>query len=304
MSDTKKITVLPGDGIGPEVTNQALRVLYATGKLFDVEFECEEFPFGGAAIDTWGEPISDVLIEAAKKSDAVLLGAVGGEKWDTQPKDKRPEAGLLGIRNALGLYTNLRPVKVYKALTDSSTLKKEVIEKVNLLVVRELTGGIYFGKPRYIKQEGEEEHAVDTMDYRTSEIERIAVAAFEAAKKRDGRVCSVDKSNVLDTSRLWRKVVLEVAKRYPEVELNHLLVDNCAMQLVRNPGQFDVIVTGNMFGDILSDEASMLTGSIGMLPSASLGNGPGLYEPVHGSGPDIAGTHKANTLAAIASVAL
>lgn len=304
MSDVKKITVLPGDGIGPEVTDQALRVLHTTGEIFGVTFECQEFPFGGSAIDAWGEPISDELIEASKASDAVLLGAVGGPKWDNQPKDKRPEAGLLGIRNALGLYTNLRPVKVYKALTGSSTLREEVVEKVNLLVVRELTGGIYFGKPRYIKQEGDEEHAVDTMDYRTSEIERIAVAAFEAAKKRNNRVCSVDKSNILDTSRLWRKVVTQVAERYPEVELTHLLVDNCAMQLVRNPGQFDVMVTTNMFGDILSDEASMLTGSIGMLPSASLGDGPGLYEPVHGSAPDIAGTNKANPLAAIASVAL
>lgn len=300
----KHITVLPGDGIGPEVTDQALRVLHTAGELFNVTFECQEFPFGGAAIDAWGEPISDELIESAKKSDAVLLGAVGGSKWDNQPKDKRPEAGLLGIRNALGLYTNLRPVKVYEPLCDSSTLKKEVIEKVDLLVVRELTGGIYFGKPRFIKTEGEEEHAVDTMDYRTSEIERIAVAAFEAAGKRNGNVCSVDKSNVLDTSRLWRKTVINVAKNYPDIELSHMLVDNCAMQLVRNPGQFDVIVTGNMFGDILSDEASMLTGSIGMLPSASIGNGPGLYEPVHGSAPDIAGSGKANPIAAIASVAL
>lgn len=300
----KHITVLPGDGIGPEVTREAIRVLETTGKKYDLTFEFKEFAFGGAAIDEYGAPINDELIEAAKASDAVLLGAVGGPKWDNQPKDKRPEAGLLGIRNALGLYTNLRPVKVYDALADASTLKRDIIEGVDLLVVRELTGGIYFGKPRLTEQVGDEERAVDTMEYRTSEIERIAVAAFEAAGIRGGRVCSVDKSNILDTSRLWRKTVTRVAEKYPNIQLDHLLVDNCAMQLVRNPKQFDVIVTENMFGDILSDEAAMLTGSIGMLPSASLGNGTGLYEPVHGSAPDIAGTGKANPLAAIASVAL
>ena len=300
----KKITVLPGDGIGPEVTREAIRVLETTGKKYDLSFEFQEFAFGGAAIDKYGSPINDELLEAAKASDAVLLGAVGGPKWDNLTGDKRPEAGLLGIRNGLGLYTNLRPVTVYDALADASTLKRELIEGVNLLVVRELTGGIYFGKPRLTEQIGDEERAVDTMEYRTSEIERIAVAAFEAAKIRDGRVCSVDKSNILDTSRLWRKTVIKVAERYPDVKLDHLLVDNCAMQLVRNPKQFDVIVTENMFGDILSDEAAMLTGSIGMLPSASLGDGTGLYEPVHGSAPDIAGTGKANPLAAIASVAL
>ncbi len=300
----KKITVLPGDGIGPEVTREAIRVLEATGRKYDLSFEFQEFAFGGAAIDKYGAPINDELIEAAKASDAVLLGAVGGPKWDNLTGNKRPEAGLLGIRNGLGLYTNLRPVTVYDALADASTLKREVIEGVNLLVVRELTGGIYFGKPRLTEQIGNEERAVDTMEYRTSEIERIAVAAFEAAQIRNGRVCSVDKSNILDTSRLWRKTVTKVAGHYPNVKLDHLLVDNCAMQLVRNPKQFDVIVTENMFGDILSDEAAMLTGSIGMLPSASLGDGTGLYEPVHGSAPDIAGTGKANPLAAIASVAL
>ena len=300
----KKITVLPGDGIGPEVTREAIRVLETTGRKYDLSFEFQEFAFGGAAIDEYGAPINDELIDAAKASDAVLLGAVGGPKWDNLTGSKRPEAGLLGIRNGLGLYTNLRPVTVYDALADASTLKREVIEGVNLLVVRELTGGIYFGKPRLTEQVGNEERAVDTMEYRTSEIERITVAAFEAARIRNGRVCSVDKSNILDTSRLWRKTVTKVAERYPDVTLDHLLVDNCAMQLVRNPKQFDVIVTENMFGDILSDEAAMLTGSIGMLPSASLGDGTGLYEPVHGSAPDIAGTGKANPLAAIASVAL
>ncbi len=300
----KRITVLPGDGIGPEVTREAIRVLKTTGEKYDLTFDFGELPFGGAAIDQYGAPINDELIRTCKASDAVLLGAVGGPKWDDQPGDKRPEAGLLGIRNALELYTNLRPVKVYDALAEASTLKQEVIRDVDLLVVRELTGGIYFGRPRLTEQVDGEERAVDTMEYRTSEIERIAVAAFEAARLRNKRVCSVDKSNILDTSRLWRKTVDRTAGQYPDVTLEHLLVDNCAMQLVRNPGQFDVIVTENMFGDILSDEAAMLTGSIGMLPSASLGDGTGLYEPVHGSAPDIAGTGKANPLAAIASAAL
>lgn len=304
MQNKKNITVLPGDGIGPEVIREALKITEAVGGLYDVQFEWHEFPFGGAAIDAWGKPISDELIATAKESDAVLLGAVGGPKWDNQPKETRPETGLLGIRKALGLYSNLRPVKVYDALADSSTLKKEVISGVDLLVVRELTGGIYFGKPRFTESLEDGERSVDTMEYSTSEIERITVAAFEAARKRNKQVCSVDKMNVLESSRLWRKTVIKVAERYPDVELSHMLVDNCAMQLVRNPSQFDVVVTGNMFGDILSDEASMLTGSIGMLPSASLGDGPGLYEPAHGSAPDIAGKNIANPLATIASAAM
>ncbi len=304
MQNKKKITVLPGDGIGPEVIREALKITKYVGDLFEVEFEFHEFPFGGAAIDAWGKPINDELIATAKESDAVLLGAVGGPKWDNHPKETRPETGLLGIRKALGLYSNLRPVKVYDALANSSTLKKEVISGVDLLVVRELTGGIYFGKPRFTEQTGNGERSVDTMEYSTPEIERITIAAFEAARKRNKRVCSVDKMNVLESSRLWRRTVVKVAEKYPDVELSHMLVDNAAMQLVRNPSQFDVIVTGNMFGDILSDEASMLTGSIGMLPSASLGDGPGLYEPAHGSAPDIAGTNQANPLATIASAAL
>lgn len=300
----RNITLLPGDGIGPEVTAQAVRVLKAAGDKYGISFNLNEFPFGGAAIDRYGVPINDEIISACKESDAVLLGAVGGPKWDNLPKETRAETGLLGIRSALGLYTNLRPVKVYPPLSDASTLKTKVIRDVDLLVVRELTGGIYFGKPRFTEPIGDDTRAVDTMEYRTSEIKRITIAAFEAARLRDHRVCSVDKANVLESSRLWRKTVTEVAELFPEVTLEHMLVDNCAMQLVRNPSQFDVIVTGNLFGDILSDEAAMLTGSIGMLPSASLGDGTGLYEPVHGSAPDIAGTNRANPLAAIASVAL
>lgn len=300
----RKITLLPGDGIGPEVTAQAVRVLETTGEKYDISFELQDFAFGGAGIDLYDAPINDEIVEASRQSDAVLLGAVGGPKWDDQPKETRPEAGLLGIRSALGLYTNLRPVKVYPPLSEASSLKPEVINGVDLLVVRELTGGVYFGKPRYTERIGDEERAVDTMEYRTSEIERITAAAFEAARIRRGHVCSVDKANVLEVSRLWRKTVTRVAEQYPDVHLDHMLVDNCAMQLVRNPGQFDVILTGNLFGDILSDEAAMLTGSIGMLPSASLGRDTGLYEPVHGSAPDIAGTNQANPLAAIASVAL
>lgn len=301
---TKNIAVLPGDGIGPEVTEQAINVLKKIGEKYQVNFKTESYLFGGASIDEYGIPLTEEVTEACKAADAVFLGAIGGPKWDDLPKEKKAETGLLGIRGALGLYTNLRPVKVYKSLIDASTLKPEIVSGVDILVVRELTGGVYFGEPKETRVTDGETEALDTMIYKTSEIERIARAAFEAAKKRGGKLHSVDKANVLESSRLWRKVVKEVAKEYPKVTLEHILVDNCAMQLVRYPKQFDVMVTSNLFGDILSDEAAMISGSIGMLPSASLGESSALYEPVHGSAPDIAGEGKANPLAAIASVAL
>lgn len=298
------IVTLPGDGIGMEVTREAVRVLQAIGNTFDLEFTFRTFPVGGASIDRYGVPILDEVIEACQKSDAVFLGAVGGPKWDDVSGDKRPEVALLTLRKALGLFTNLRPVKVYDALIEASTLKSNLIRGVDILVVRELTGGIYFGEPRLTKTIDDGEEARDTMVYHTREVERIARVAFEAAADRSGKVTSVDKANILASSQLWRKVTSEIAEGYPEIEFEHMLVDNCAMQLVRDPGQFDVILTTNMFGDILSDEASMLTGSLGMLPSASLGEGTAMYEPVHGSAPDIAGQGKANPLAAIGSVAL
>ncbi len=301
---TKNVVVLPGDGIGPEVTNEAIKVLESTGKQFDVTFNFEEFLVGGASIDEYGVPIKDEVLTAAKAADAVFLGAVGGPKWDDVSKDKRPEVALLRLRKELGLFTNLRPVKVYRPLLSASTLKPEVVSDINILVVRELTGGIYFGEPRFTEQVNGESRAVDTMEYTESEITRIARVAFDAAKSRKQRVTSVDKANILSTSQLWRKTVTEVASDYNGITMEHMLVDNCAMQLVRNPRQFDVILTENMFGDILSDEAAMLTGSIGMLPSASTGVHTAMYEPVHGSAPDIAGQGVANPLASIASVAM
>ena len=301
---TKQIAVLPGDGIGTEVTSVAVSILKAACASYDVEIETDEYLFGGCSYEKNGTPVTDDTLDACLNSDAVLLGAVGGPKWDDVDSDKRPEAGLLKLRKTLGTYTNLRPIKIYSALMGASSLKPEILEGTDILIVRELTGGIYFGKPRHTKEVNGDVVATDAMVYSKSEIERVARKAFEAAKKRNGRLCSVDKSNILDTSRLWRKTVSELADEYPDVELSHMLVDNCAMQLVRNPKQFDVILTGNMFGDILSDEASMLTGSIGMLPSASIGDKTGLYEPVHGSAPDIAGQNKANPLAAIASAAM
>jgi 3-isopropylmalate dehydrogenase len=300
----KKIAVLPGDGIGPEVTKAAVEVLKSVCASQGIEIETEEYLFGGCSIDKAGVPVTDDVIESCKESDAVLLGAVGGPAWDNVPADKRPEAGLLRLRKELGVFANLRPVKVYKALLDASSLKPEIIENTDILIVRELTGGIYFGEPRRTWDENEDTIAVDTMRYSKPEIVRVAEKAFLSAEQRSSRVCSVDKSNILDCSRLWRNTVAEMSGDWPTVELSHMLVDNCAMQLVRNPGQFDLILTGNLFGDILSDEAAMLTGSIGMLPSASLGEGIGLYEPVHGSAPDIAGQDKANPLAAIASAAM
>ncbi|MEX0661361.1 MAG: 3-isopropylmalate dehydrogenase [Balneolaceae bacterium] len=300
----KTIITLPGDGIGPEVTSVALNVLEKAAKKYDVSIKSESHLFGGCSYDEHGKPVTDETLEACLNADAVLLGAVGGPQYDDLPKQHRPEAALLKLRKVLGTYTNLRPIKIYPALMGSSSLKPEILEDTDILIVRELTGGIYFGEPRHTKSVGDDVVATDSMVYSRSEIERVARQAFEAAQKRNGRVCSVDKSNILDTSRLWRKTVSELATEYPDVELSHMLVDNCAMQLVRNPAQFDVILTGNLFGDILSDEASMLTGSIGMLPSASVGDQTGLYEPVHGSAPDIAEQDKANPLAAIASAAM
>ncbi|MEX0778333.1 MAG: 3-isopropylmalate dehydrogenase [Balneolales bacterium] len=300
----KHLILLPGDGIGPEVTREAFKVLNAACKNSGIELTTEEYDVGGISLDKFRVPVKDEVIEACKKADAVLLGAVGGTKWDNNPRDLRPEIALLKLRKELGLFNNLRPVIVYDALLDASTLKPEVIRGVDLLVIRELTGGLYFGKPKDVYEADGQEQGVDTMLYNTHEIERITRAAFDAARLRRKKVTSVDKANILATSQLWRKTVDRIHEEYPDVELEHMLVDNCAMQLVRNPTQFDVIVTENMFGDILSDEAAMLTGSIGMLPSASLGEGVGMYEPVHGSAPDIAGQNLANPLAAISSVAL
>jgi len=300
-----RIAVLPGDGIGPEVIEQTLLVLEKVGLKFGHSFQFQKLLAGGCAIDATGSPLPEETLEACKKSDAVLLGAVGGPKWDSLPGDKRPEAGLLGLRGGLGLFANLRPALLNKELRDACPLRPDIIgESLDIMVVRELTGGIYFGaRGRRDGKMGQE--AYDTESYSVGEVERIARLAFEIARKRNGKVTSVDKANVLESSRLWREVVTRVARDYPDVTLEHMYVDNAAMQLVKNPKQFDVIVTTNMFGDILSDEASMITGSIGMLPSASLGEGSfGLYEPIHGSAPDIAGQDKANPLATILSAAM
>jgi len=296
-----KICVLPGDGIGPEIIAQAVRVLNS----LDLKFELEEALLGGAAVDATGTPYPEATQKLAREADAVLLGAVGGPQWDSLPREKRPERGLLGIRKDLNLFANLRPAILYPELANASTLKPEVVAGLDILIIRELTGDIYFGQPRGIREENGERVGFNTMVYSESEIRRIGHVAFAAARKRDKRVCSVDKMNVLECTQLWRDVMIEVAKDYPDVELSHMLVDNAAMQLVKAPKQFDVMVTGNMFGDILSDEASMLTGSIGMLPSASLDDKQkGLYEPSHGSAPDIAGQGVANPLATILSVAM
>lgn len=304
MSDVKKIAVIAGDGIGPEVVGEALKVLKKTEELFGYKFETEHGLFGGIAIDEKGTPLPQETLELCKRADAVLLGAVGGPKWDNNSKELRPETGLLGIRKELGLFSNIRPATVFDCLKEASTLKPEVLEGTDLIVVRELTGGIYFGE-KFRRESEFGEEAVDTCAYNVMEIERIVRQAFDIAMTRGKRLASVDKANVLETSRLWREVVNRIAPDYPEVELEHILVDNCAMQLLRRPSSFDVIVTENMFGDILSDEAAMLTGSIGMLSSASLGEGSfGLYEPVHGSAPDIAGQGISNPIATILSVAL
>jgi 3-isopropylmalate dehydrogenase len=304
-----KILILPGDGIGPEVTGEAVRVLRHVAARRGHTLDLKEGLLGGAAIHRTGAPFPAETAELALACDATLLGAVGLPEFDTAPPERRPEKGLLGIRKTLGVFANLRPVKAYKALLDSSPLKNAIVDGTDLIIVRELTGGIYYGTPRGISGDGPDERAVNTEVYTRGEIERVARVAFELARHRRRKLASVDKSNVLEVSQLWRRVVTELADEYPDVTLEHILVDNCAMQLILNPRRFDVLVMGNMFGDILSDEGAVLAGSIGMLPSASLGarrpSGAwtGLYEPVHGSAPDIAGQGKANPLAAIGSVA-
>ena len=301
-----KILVLPGDGIGPEIVAEALKVLEALRGTADAEFEIEHAPIGGEAIDVHGAPLPGKTLERARACDAILLGAVGGPKWDGIDRDLRPERGLLALRSELGVFANFRPAVAWPQLAGASTLRPEVVRGLDVLIVRELTGGIYFGRPRGIRErEDGRREGFNTLVYAEDEIERVCRAAFDAARRRSGRVCSVDKANVLETSELWREVAARVAARYGDVALSHMYVDNAAMQLVRAPGQFDVIVTSNMFGDILSDLASMLTGSIGMLPSASLdAAGKGLYEPIHGAAPDIAGQGVANPLATILSTAM
>lgn len=301
----KRIAVLPGDGIGQEITRGAVEVLQTVAEKFGHKFHFVYGKIGGTAVDEVGTPLPDETLELCKKSDAVLLGAVGGPKYDKLPVHLRPEKGLLKIRKELGLYANLRPTTYFESLADAAPLKKSVIEGVDLLIVRELTGGIYFGRPSERMEKDGQEAVVDTLFYTKEEMVRVIRLAFELARNRRKKVTSVDKANVLESSRMWRETAEEIAKDYPDVELNHMLVDNAAMQLIRYPKQFDVIVTENMFGDILSDEASMLTGSLGMLPSASLSeNGPYLYEPIHGSAPDIAGQNIANPLATILSAGM
>ncbi len=295
-----KVVLLPGDGIGPEVTNAAVQVLKNVGSKFQIEFEFDEKLIGGASYEAFGNPLTDETLYACYKADVVFLGAVGGYKWESLPHELKPEAALLKLRKSLGLYANVRPAKVYKALVDGSTLKSDVLEGTDFIVLRELTGGIYFGQPRGY----DENHGWNTMVYDKNEVKRIAQKAFELARLRNKQVTSVDKANVLEVSQFWRTIVHEVQKDFPDVELKDMYVDNAAMQIVRSPKQFDIILTSNLFGDILSDIAGMITGSLGMLPSASLGNKYALYEPVHGSAPDIAGQNKANPLAAIASVAM
>jgi 3-isopropylmalate dehydrogenase len=301
-----RIAVLPGDGVGPEVVLEAMKVLKTAGTRFGIPLEFEEGIVGGTAIDRDGTPLPPHTLSLCTSCDAILFGAVGGPKWDGLPVDCRPERGLLRLRKELGLYANLRPVKLFAPLVDTSPLKREIIEGVDLLVLRELTGGLYFGVPKGIgpAPDGKGEQGIDTLSYTTVEIERIARIGFQIAAQRRKRLTSVDKVNVLASSQLWRRVVAETAKEFPDIELEHMLVDNCSMQLIRDPRHFDVVLTENTFGDILSDEAAMLAGSIGMLPSASLGDGPGLYEPIHGSAPDIAGQDTANPLATILSAAM
>jgi 3-isopropylmalate dehydrogenase len=305
MNDSYTITVLAGDGVGPEIMTQALRVLDAVGGICGFTFQTTQALIGGAAIDATGEPLPEATVKQCKESDAVLLGAVGGEKWDTLPPKQRPEKGLLGIRAALELFANLRPVIVHSSLLGASPLKDEILGGgLDLMIVRELTGGIYFGS-RGRKDVGGYPAAFDTEEYSEPEIRRIGEVAFRLATQRGRKLCSVDKANVLESSRLWRETISALSAKYPDVALSHMYVDNAAMQLIRKPRQFDTIVTSNMFGDILSDEASQISGSIGMLPSASLGAGRlGLYEPIHGSAPDIAGKNIANPVATILSVAM
>jgi 3-isopropylmalate dehydrogenase len=306
MTTSYRITLLAGDGIGPEITAVARQLLDAVSRRHGFELIYNTQPMGGAAIDLTGEPLPASTLEACRASDAVLLAAIGAPRYDSLPRERRPETGLLGLRAGLGLFANLRPVKIVPALIDASTLKPEVIEGVDLLVVRELTGGVYFGTPKGRVEAGGRLRAFNTMAYFDDEVDRIARVGFGLARQRRGRLCSVDKANVLDVSQLWRERVEAIhAAEFSDVELSHLYVDNAAMQLVRDPRQFDVLLTSNLFGDILSDEAAMLSGSIGMLPSASLGeSGPGLFEPIHGSAPDIAGQDKANPMAMVLSAAM
>ncbi|MBE9098397.1 3-isopropylmalate dehydrogenase [Vacuolonema iberomarrocanum] len=306
MTKRYRITLLPGDGIGSEILAVTTAVMKEVGQQLDLQFDFQEALIGGAAIDATGNPLPDETLATCKDSDAVLLAAIGGYKWDNLPNAQRPERGLLGLRAGLGLFANLRPAQILPQLIDASTLKREVVEGVDIMVVRELTGGVYFGQPKGIfAEESGAKRGVNTMVYTEAEIDRIGRVAFETAQKRSKRLCSVDKANVLEVSQLWRDRISALAPNYSDVELTHMYVDNAAMQLVRNPKQFDTIVTGNLFGDILSDAAAMLTGSIGMLPSASLGaSGPGVFEPVHGSAPDIAGQDKANPLAQVLSAAM
>lgn len=303
---TKKITVLPGDGIGPEIVAEALKVLDCLQSEFGLSIETEHALLGGAAYDATGTPFPDETLALAKAADAILLGAVGGPKWEPLDYSVRPERGLLGIRSALDLFVNLRPAILYPQLVDASTLRPEVVSGLDIMILRELTGGIYFGQPRGKRVNGQgEREGFNTLIYNESEIRRIAHVGFQIAQKRNRRLCSVDKANVLECTELWREVVIEVGKDYPDVQLSHIYVDNAAMQLVRNPKQFDVMLTDNMFGDILSDCAAMLTGSIGMLPSASLDrNSKGMYEPIHGSAPDITGKGVANPIATILSLGM
>ena len=299
------IYVLPGDGIGAEVMKPAMAVMHAAAELTGCQLNVSEGLVGGVAIDATGTPLPPETLAAAKSADAVLLGGVGGPKWDDLPMDQRPEKGLLGLRQELGLFANLRPALLFGPLAEASSLKTELVADLDILIIRELTGGIYFGEPRGVEIRDNERVGVNSLVYSESEIQRIAKVGFELAQKRNGRLCSVDKANVLEVSQLWREVVTSMAPEYPDVELSHMYVDNAGMQLVRAPKQFDVIVTGNMFGDILSDVAAMLTGSLGMLPSASIASsGVGMYEPVHGTAPDIAGQDMANPLATILSVAM
>ncbi len=306
MMNAKKITLLSGDGIGPEVSKEGEKLLTVIESRFDYKFEIVKKDFGGIAIDKHGLPLPEDTLNACKKSDAVLLAAIGGPKYDTLPRAKRPETGLLSLRAGLNTFANLRPIMLFDPLLDSSTIKREILSGTDLIVVRELTGGLYFGKPKGIEVRNGEKVGFNTMIYTESEIKRIANVAFEIAGKRKKKITSIDKANVLDVSQLWRDVVIEVSKDYKDVTLEHLYIDNAAMQLIKNPGQFDVILAENLFGDILSDEGAMLTGSIGMLPSASTGDGslPSIYEPVHGSAPDIAGKNLANPIAMILSIAM
>ncbi len=303
---TKKIAILPGDGIGPEIIHEAVKVLECLQRDYGLDIEMEQANVGGAAYDESGSPLPEATLNLCKAADAILLGAVGGPQYESLERDLRPEKGLLGLRSELELFSNLRPAILYPQLANASSLKPEIVSGLDLMIVRELTGGIYFGQPRGIRTlENGERQGYNTLVYAEHEIDRIARSAFDVAMKRNKKVCSVDKANVLEVSELWREVMIRVSKEYPEIELSHMYVDNASMQLVKWPKQFDVIVTKNMFGDILSDTAAMLTGSIGMLPSASLDkNGKGMYEPIHGSAPDIAGTHTANPLATILSVAM